>query len=108
MGSAFPVDPWGGPDTVLVSTAHPDWCCHPRRQDCQIEVPHHINGCGAFREVSELGDSKPRTKSNDWDGEPTPILPDIQVEDTPTLIRLPNGRAWRRRIGFTGPTRQDV
>lgn len=53
-------------------------------------------------------DQKPRTKADDWDGEPPPILPDIQVEDTPTLIRLANGRAWRRRIGFTGPTRQDA
>lgn len=49
---------------------------------------------------------KPRPKADDWDGEPI-ILPDIQVEDTPTIVVLPNGRAWRRRIGFTGETRRD-
>ena len=51
--------------------------------------------------------ARPRL-NDDWDGEPITILPDIQVEDMPTLIRSPNGRARRRRIGFTGPTRQDA
>jgi hypothetical protein len=51
--------------------------------------------------------ARPRS-DDDWDGEPILVLPDIQVEDTPTLIRLPNGRAWRRRIGFAAPTRQDA
>jgi hypothetical protein len=33
--------------------------------------------------------------------------PSVNVEDTPTLVVLPNGRAWRRRIGFA-PARRDA
>jgi hypothetical protein len=45
-----------------------------------------------------------RPVADDWDGEPTPVVLDIQVEDRPTIVLLANGRSWRRRIGFSPET----